>query len=318
MDTLVAANGCDSIVTTNLFLENTLTSTLNVSICTGTSYFFDGSNLATSGVYIDSLFSVGGCDSVVTLYLNIEPLLTYSYSETICEGTTTTFDSQTLSTSGTYSQTYQTAGGCDSLVTFYLFVTPQLSSSYSVTICEGQSYNHGTQTLTASGTYPEMFQTAGGCDSLVTLYLNVDDQLTKEITDSICEGEFVTLGTQTLSSTGVYQEMFQTAGGCDSLVTLQLTVLDCQALLEISNVCTPNDDGSNDTWKVSDLKQIEGCTVQIFNRWGQLMFETKDYQNDWAGTKDGEVLPDGVYYYVISCEEDRGYKGPINLMRFKK
>jgi len=318
VDTLVAANSCDSIVTTNLFLSNTLVTSLNASICTGTSYAFAGNNLNTSGVYVDSLITSGGCDSIVTLFLNIAPLITNSITQTICEGTSTTFGTQVLSASGTYTQMFQTSGGCDSLVTLYLFVASQLENSYSATICQGQSYVHGSQTLTATGSYPELFTTPGGCDSLVTLYLTVMDQLTKSIADSICDGESYILGTQTLTSSGVYNEMFQTANGCDSLVTLNLSVLDCEALLEISNICTPNDDGANDTWKVSDLKQVEGCTVQVFNRWGQLMFETTDYQNDWGGTKDGEILPDGVYYYVISCDDERQYKGAINLMRFKK
>ena len=317
-DVFVAANGCDSIVTTNLFLDNTLTTTITESICTGTSYFFDGANLTASGVYVDNLFAVGGCDSVVTLYLTVEPLITNSITETVCQGQSTVFGSQTLSTSGTYTEMFTTAGGCDSLVTMYFFVNTELEYSYSATICQGQSYTHGTQTLTATGEYAEPFVTAGGCDSIVTLFLTVTDQLTHTIYDSICEGESFVHGTQTLTSTGVYDEMFQTAGGCDSLVTLNLTVLDCKALLEISNVCTPNDDGSNDTWKVSDLNQIQGCTVQIFNRWGQLMYETTDYKNDWNGTREGEVLPDGVYYYVIGCEDERQYQGPINLMRFKK
>lgn len=318
VDTLVAANSCDSIVTTNLFLSNTLYTSLNESICTGTSYTFAGNNLNASGVYVDNLVTSGGCDSIVTLYLNVEPLITNSISQTICEGTSTTLGTQVLSTSGTYTQIFQTPGGCDSLVTMYLFVASQLESSYSATICEGQSFTHGTQTLTATGSYPEMFTTAGGCDSLVTLYLTVANQLTMSISDSICEGESYIHGTQTLTISGVYNELFQTNNGCDSLVTLTLTVLDCEALLEVSNVCTPNDDGANDTWKVSDLAQIAGCTVQVFNRWGQLMFETNDYQNDWAGTKDGEILPDGVYYYVIGCDDEREYKGAINLMRFKK
>jgi hypothetical protein len=48
------------------------------------------------------------------------------------------------------------------------------------------------------------------------------------------------------------------------------------------------------------------------------MYNTNDYQNEWDGTKDGEVLPDGVYYYAIGCDGDRQYQGVINLMRFKK
>ena len=317
-DMFTAANGCDSIVTTNLFLENTLTTTLNESICTGTTFNFGGTNISTSGVYVDNLIALGGCDSIVTLYLNVEPLISTSATETVCQGTSIVFGTQTLSTSGTYQESFATSGGCDSLVTMYFFVTPTIEHSYSANICQGQTYTHGTQALTSTGDYPEMFTTISGCDSLVTVYLTVTDQLETILTDSICDGEFYTLGSQTLTTSGVYNELFQTAGGCDSLVSIDLTVLDCEALLEISNVCTPNGDGSNDTWKVSDLNQINGCTVQIFNRWGQLVYETNDYQNDWGGTKDTEPLPDGVYYYAIGCDEEREYKGSINLMRFKK
>ena len=57
--------------------------------------------------------------------------------------------------------------------------------------------------------------------------------------------------------------------------------------------------------------------MKIFNRWGEVVFETSDYNNDWGGTKNGEVLPDGVYFYSITCS-DIEYTGSINLLRFKK
>lgn len=317
-DTLVAMNGCDSIITTNLFVESVLYSSLSENICFGNSYTFNGNNYGTSGTYVDTLTAVAGCDSVVTLYLTVSPQLLGSTSATICSGDSFTFGTQTLSASGQYTETFTAANGCDSLVTLYLFVTPQLEYSYTTTICEGQSYTFGGQQLMVAGEYTNQLTTAAGCDSLVRLFLNVSTAIDTTIAADICEGDIYTLGTQSLTTTGIYTETFQTAAGCDSIVTLELTVLDCEALLEISNICTPNDDDKNDTWKVSDLNQIDGCTVQIFNRWGQLLYETDNYQNDWDGTHEGAPLPDGVYYYVISCDEDRNYQGSINLMRFNK
>ena len=318
IDVFTAANGCDSVITTNLFVESQISTSVTQTICTGATYLFDGNNLDVSGSYVDTLVAFAGCDSIVTLYLTVVPLITNSITETICEGTSTAFGTQTLSISGSYNEMFTTDTGCDSLVTMFLFVSPTIENSISSVICEGQSYTFGTQTLTTTGNYTEMFTTATGCDSLVELFLTVSEALDFTIYDSICDGESYVLGSQTITVSGVYTENFPNAGGCDSLVTLELEVLDCQALLEISNICTPNDDGRNDTWRVSDLNQIMGCTVRIFNRWGELMYETNDYQNDWAGTKEGEILPDGAYYYTIGCEEDREYQGAINLMRFKK
>ena len=105
--------------------------------------------------------------------------------------------------------------------------------------------------------------------------------------------------------------------GCDSIVRLELSAVDCSIDLQISNILTPNGDMQNDTWKVNDPPQIMGCNVKIFNRWGQLVYETNDYNNTWAGTKDSEELPDGVYYYAITCT-DKEFTGAINLVRLTK
>jgi len=86
---------------------------------------------------------------------------------------------------------------------------------------------------------------------------------------------------------------------------------------EVSNILTPNGDGQNDTWKIDNPNQISGCKVLIYNRWGQPLYETTSYQNEWDGTKNNEPLPDGVYFYSIECDGE-SYTGAINLLRLKK
>lgn len=316
-NTLTAVGGCDSIVSLFLTVLPTETSSFNVSICQGQSYVFNGATLTSSGSFTDTLLTINGCDSLVTLNLTVNPTLTGSTAATICQGSSYTFGTQTLSSSGTYTEPFTTAAGCDSVVTLYLTVSPALSSSSSATICSGQTYTFGTQTLSASGSYTEAYTTAAGCDSTATLYLFVTDAKEYYIDSTICLGESYIFGTQTISVSGIYDELFTTAGGCDSLVHLELSVTDCAGPFEISNIVTPNDDNQNDTWKISDYTKIAGCTVTIYNRWGQPVFESTDYQNTWAGTKDGELLPDGVYYYAIKCS-DVEYTGTVNLFRFKK
>ena len=314
----VGANGCDSTIFTTLSVIPHVGFEQTVTICQGASFSAGTNTYNSSGVYYDTLVASNGCDSVVTTNLFVESTLYASVFESICFGTAYNFNGNNLTATGSYVDTLSAVAGCDSVVTLFLNVEPQVTSSYTTTICNGQSVTHGTQTLTASGAYPETFTTVDGCDSIVTLYLVVTPSIDSTIIVDICLGDTYTLGTQTLSNSGIYTENFTTAAGCDSVVTLELNVLDCEALLEISNICTPNDDGKNDTWRVSDLNQITGCTVEIFNRWGQKLYSTDNYQNDWDGTREGEILPDGTYYYVISCEEDRMYQGVINLMRFKK
>ena len=311
-------SGCDSIATLFFTVSPTLTGSGSQDICAGSSYSFGTQTLSASGTYTENLTTLSGCDSIATLFLTVNPALSGSGSQTICEGGFYNFGTQVLTTEGTYTESLITASGCDSIATLYLFVGSIIENSITESICQGQSYVLGAQTLTLEGEYYESFVNASGCDSLVHLFLNVSDEISETVNEEICLTDNYLLGTQTLTTSGTYYETFSGSGGCDSIVTLILTVVDCDSIFEISNICTPNDDGSNDTWKVSDVNQIAGCTVQIFNRWGQLVYETVDYKNDWAGTRENELLPDGVYYYVISCDGDREYQGVINLMRFKK
>ena len=68
----------------------------------------------------------------------------------------------------------------------------------------------------------------------------------------------------------------------------------------IPNVFSPNGDGINDTWDITSLQYFTGSTVQVFNRGGQLVFNSLGYSRPWKGTDiSGSPLPVGVYYYII-------------------
>ena len=70
----------------------------------------------------------------------------------------------------------------------------------------------------------------------------------------------------------------------------------------VPNTFTPNNDGINDTWIIDHLSDYPNVRIQVFNRYGQLVFESKGYGKPWDGTlggSNGKSLPFGTYYYVI-------------------
>ena len=69
--------------------------------------------------------------------------------------------------------------------------------------------------------------------------------------------------------------------------------------LEVPNAFSPNGDGINDTWDVAFLKNYPLCSVQIFNRYGQEVFNSIGYSKPWDGKLNGQLLPLGAYYYLI-------------------
>lgn len=93
------------------------------------------------------------------------------------------------------------------------------------------------------------------------------------------------------------------AAGCVGQDTVEVRVItDPEKLVEIVEVITPNGDGLNDFLYVKNLELYPQNTLIIFNRWGQEIFQRRNYANDWDGTIDGKPLPTGVYFYIFRIE----------------
>ena len=78
--------------------------------------------------------------------------------------------------------------------------------------------------------------------------------------------------------------------------------MDCEA----PNLVTPNNDGDNDAFIVPCLANHPGSSITFFNRWGDEVFRSDNYQNDWQGTYQGEQLPTGTYYYLLEVNDASG------------
>jgi gliding motility-associated-like protein len=82
---------------------------------------------------------------------------------------------------------------------------------------------------------------------------------------------------------------------------------------------TPNGDGINDKWLITNGNCLTKAKAQVFNRYGSKVFESNDYKNDWTGTYKGKPLPDATYYFVITYDLINGQrvvaKGNVTIMR---
>ncbi len=102
---------------------------------------------------------------------------------------------------------------------------------------------------------------------------------------------------------GCYSITAVDANGNESLTSNEVCVTNCP-FYELPNVFTPNGDGQNDLFRPRSFCFVETVEMQIFNRWGQLVFETTDPQLNWDGNNlRGEALAQGTYYYVCRVFE---------------
>jgi gliding motility-associated-like protein len=101
---------------------------------------------------------------------------------------------------------------------------------------------------------------------------------------------------------------------CEETGTIVIRFEPEECELIIPNIMTPDGDGRNDTFEVTSIRRYPGSSVQIFNRWGVMVYEDTDYNGKWSG--DG--LADGVYYYIVGLKTNAGveyYRGDLTILR---
>jgi gliding motility-associated-like protein len=225
---IVAADGSDSTVITNLFIAPNDSTTVDVAICLGESYTLpDGTVVDADGIYTTNLISVLGCDSTIITNLLLIPFFTTTVDTAICSGDVLALPDGTLIVdAGTYTSVLISMGGCDSIIITNVALNDAVNSMQDINICSGASYMLPDGSVVSdAGTYISVLTAISGCDSIITTNLNVVDEINIFVTNDICEGEIYTLpdGTTTTIS-GIYENIFTSTGGCDSSIVTTLTV----------------------------------------------------------------------------------------------
>ena len=164
-----------------------------------------------------------GCDSTITLTLTVNPTYAPVFDVVICEGESYAFNGQSYTEAGTYTASLQAINGCDSVVTLNISVTPLNNQTFNATICAGEIYNENGFMANESGTYTREV-VENGCTSTWTLNLTVLPVSAETISATICEGESYEFNGQSYTEAGTYTASLQAINGCDSVVTLNISV----------------------------------------------------------------------------------------------
>jgi gliding motility-associated-like protein len=193
-------------------------------------------------------------------------------------------------TSITYTMT-ATIAGCSTKVdhaTISVIPTPQIYAGPDTTIQEGE-----TAILHASGGFhyawgntPDIkYEYSASCDVepivTTTYYLYGTDETKK------CPG---------------YDEVIVFVEPSDEVV--------------IYNTFTPNGDGNNDTWYIGNIHKYPENRLEVYNRYGKLVFKANGYNNNWDGRVSGEDLPSGTYFYDLSLGSGEAkHHGTITIVK---
>ncbi|MFH1320926.1 MAG: gliding motility-associated C-terminal domain-containing protein [Bacteroidota bacterium] len=333
--TITDVNGCDTIVTVTItgppVLTSAITNIINVPCyggCDGeasvtatggaspyTYSWLNGDTTPTAdslcgGTYSVTVTDANSCIAIDSVMITEPPLLIAEITDSAavcgaaCDG---------------YATVAPTGG---TLPYIYLW------SNYDTTIT-ADSLCGGVETVIVTD--------ANGCSDTGSVIIVADTlPLTADAGNdtTVCEGESITLNASggnfynwspsvklsctdcqspevsPISTTTYTVTVTNLACFKTDTIIVRVEFCDCETIEPIPQVITPNEDGKNDQFEIPNLDIFPGNELTIFNRWGNIVFSTGSYSNDWKGESNrGEGLPDGSYFYIIDLgkEKCQGY-----------
>lgn len=218
----VSINGCTDRFLSSYHVELNDVFRQSISFCQGSSVHIGKHDYNSSGVYYDTLKNISGCDSIIISTLNMITKKIDTNHVRICNGEHITVGTKIYNTPGMYKDSVQNISGCYD-ITITDLVVNGFPDTIKTVLCIGSSLLVGMHTYTATGIYTDTLISSFGCDSIIVSDLTILPLKYHTVTQSICEGERVMIGTHTYTQSGIYYDTLTTTS-CDSIVTLQLTV----------------------------------------------------------------------------------------------
>jgi gliding motility-associated-like protein len=281
------------------------TGNVAVSRCRGESYFAGGAYQTQDGSYYDTLQTSIGCDSVLRTDLTFVSEFRQTITPDICSYETFAIGGSVYNVSGTYIDTLTSAGGCDSIVTTDLLVYPDIgmyARPQTDTFTMGEDEGIAIDIITNSG---------------ITIVDYVWDPTTW-LNCTNCQESAISVPEADVQ----YIITVRDNNNCTAKDTVNI-FFDAEASIYIPNAFTPNQDGNNDVFYVYG-RGFADFHLKIFDRWGELVFESFNQNDGWDGTYRGKLLNPGVFVYYVDVrfitgiappEYTKYRKGSVTLLR---
>jgi gliding motility-associated-like protein len=313
-DTLVSAGGCDSIIQLDLVITKNETETYS-----GCETLMYNGNIYSSSTDISQVIptSISGCDSIMrTIHILVhpKPMIEPIADQAICRGDSIQLTA--IAAGANLSWTGFPAGNS-------IKVSPQFSTDYQVIAfnamgCSDTAYAHidlhDFNLLLTGPASPVM----SGSNCLVQSSSSIAYTVNSWTPAGIFPNQQAYAQNFIIDSTLHIVVAARSSEGCADTADITLTVVLADDIY-IPDAFTPNADGRNDFFRVMGGGRYKTWHLQVFNRWGELVFSSKDRLSGWNGTSNGKPQATGAYVYLLQAETTSGNKivrkGTVVLIR---
>ena len=222
--TITNSFGCSASGSVAVTVNQPSSSSVTASSCDSYTWTQNGTTYTTSGAYTAVIPNAAGCDSTITLNLTITNSTTATVPVTTCSTYTWPINGQTYTTSGTYTATIPNAANCDSVITLNLTINQPTSATVNHAACQTYTWPINGMTYTTSGVYTATIPNAANCDSVITLNLTIGGPSASSVSVTECSSYTWAQNGMTYTASGAYTDTIANMFGCDSVITLNLTI----------------------------------------------------------------------------------------------
>lgn len=294
---LATIEECDSLFELRLTVLPTYNLSETRYFCRGETVSWHNRELTKEGIYVDSLVSSIGCDSIMQLELIELPTYSIHFYDTINQGQEYEWQGTVYRESGDYQTYLSTTDGCDSILMLSLTVLPRYYFTERDTICEGENYLWQGEQYTESDIYVKAYQTIHGNDSIYELHLIVMPAYNLSESRYICQGEIYKWHGYELSSPGEYVDSLFTINGCDSVCMLSLHDAPTYSFEIFDTICTGESYSlGENTYSEGGAYTIQYTTIHGCDSTYYLSLYQRLFPNITEPIKD--VCADDEYLYI--------------------
>ena len=243
-------------------------------------------------------------DNKIKIYITPNPALTMSFSGFVGGDNASSITIPAISTSAVFGS---------SVGSYPITLSGGSAANYTLTLVNGiLIISRALQTITFTDIptglrMTQQYQLEASASSGLPIVFVSSDPTIVSISGNIIN--VLRDGTVTITASQSGDNNWNPAG------SVIKTVVTLPTFDNINSLFTPNNDGVNDYWYIPNLEQYGKLQVTVYNRFGQAVFKSDSYNNDWDGTWNGYQLPSASYYYIMKSSVKGVIKGVVNIVR---
>ncbi|XOV68508.1 MAG: T9SS type A sorting domain-containing protein [Fluviicola sp.] len=221
-----------------------LRSSTDATLCFNDTIVIGGNSVTSSGIYYDTLSSIGTCQSIERYVVNVLPQPALGVENAvICQGDSVLIAGTYFSQPGTYYPVISSAlNGCDSTVEVSIATLPVYDTQLTYELCQGDSILAGGSYQTTNGVYIDSLTSEYFCDSIVTRTVNFVTEYNTPIAYSICQGDSILLEGAYQTTAGTFYDTLTASFGCDSILVQTVTLNALPSVIldnyPVDSICT--------------------------------------------------------------------------------